>query len=478
MSQDAEQPRSRRELRRTQGSATSAASAEAPASYPTVPLLPPSAPASDAPVPSAPVTNPSVASAPVHTAPVGSAASARERKGHANPAQLTRQAIRAEERARLAALAEQSQQAEVPESVEQPTAGTPAVAEAPAGTAEPTATEQPLADPAALADSAEAPSAAAGSSRRALEAPVDAPVQRQERRSQVRARDRAALRAYREVAEAAPPAEPLPSRRLLRQQMLEAEKAPVTAANQVVPAPAGRQALSVPQALAERDALAQDAQAKEELIAQAQEHADALPTAEDPLKVDVEVLAQQKALAERAAILNERAQTRAKLAEESAGTRQKLNDPTMAHNLAMVTPLQFVKMPGVERPVLKPPSTSHVPVVTRSTPAVLPKPVRPPSTPPKGNTVADGTPAMGTPGQVLRRAEQMARVRPRFTAQGDEQETAPLPANSAHGLEPLDAVTAGLGRVRRSRLWQWGVGLVGGGALLAGLIMIISSMAR
>jgi hypothetical protein len=51
-------------------------------------------------------------------------------------------------------------------------------------------------------------------------------------------------------------------------------------------------------------------------------------------------------------------------------------------------------------------------------------------------------------------------------------------AKSAYGLEPLDAVTAGLGRAHRIRLLQLGVLALGIVALIAGVTMIISGLAR
>jgi hypothetical protein len=506
MSQDAEQPKSRRDLRRAQMPVSSTPDAAPEREYPSVPLLPPSG-------------------LPADADPLPPAAGHRDRGAHAAEAARTRQARRAEERARLAAEAAGFQVSEsaVP--------------------------ELPVAPPAAAANAARP--------RRALDTPLDSVAAsgaggsgtaepKAERNSQVRARNRAALRAYREVAEPARAEEPLPSRRLLRQQQVEAERAPATnpqglTAVPVAPAvvagstelpsptrrslspeagvpdgpavaaadsagaavPAGFAGLSIPEALAERDALLEDVRA----------FTASLPQNADPLAVDLDVLAEQKALAERAAILNERALARARLAEESAEARQRLNDPTAAHNLAMVTPLQFVKVPGVDGPVLKPPATSHVPVVTRSSP-ITPAPLRPPATPPRSmpavpksavpesavpESAAEtggATPvaATGRPvaaarhgrAQVLRRAEEAAALRPRSAkllrtagpGSADEAEVEPLPAQSAHGLEPLDAMTAGLGRVQRNRILQWGVAVVGLAALIAGITMIITTMAR
>ena len=221
-----------------------------------------------------------------------------------------------------------------------------------------------------------------------------------ERSSQVRARDRATLRTIKELAEkegnlagGGPP-----TRRQLRLLQLAAETAPATSANLIVPAsprtrstpavpqpgaaqgaepaavpapadgakasgqkadggdavPGGKgpDGMTVEQALAARELLAQQAQnqlAKMEHI-----------NATDPDAVDPAVLAEQIALAERAAVLNRRAAAKQKLAEQNTKPEPARIDPTTANNLAMVTPLEFVQVPGVERPVLKRPATSHV----------------------------------------------------------------------------------------------------------------------
>ena len=86
--------------------------------------------------------------------------------------------------------------------------------------------------------------------------------------------------------------------------------------------------------------------------------------------MDPDILAEQIALAERAAVLNRRAMAKQKLAEQNSKPEPVRNDPTTANNLAMVTPLEFVQVPGVERPVMKRPATSYVPVATNPGPRV------------------------------------------------------------------------------------------------------------
>ncbi|MEV7604523.1 hypothetical protein AB0N65_03665 [Paenarthrobacter sp. NPDC089322] len=344
--------------------------------------------------------------------------------------------------------------------------------------------------------------------RRAADAPVDAlGSAAQERSSQIRARDRAALRTIKELADKE---EQLsgggpPTRRQLRLQQLQAEVA--TSANPIIPAPGAKlqpstsspsspagspdssgsgeappvkattqgekqpaangQEMSVEQALAVRELIAAQVQnqtAKLEHIAE-----------QDPLAVDPEVLAQQIALAERAAVLNKRAAAKQKLAEQNqaeqhqagnAKTPAAAGGPSTANNLAMVTPLEFVKVPGIERPVMKRPSTTFVPVVTSSGP--------------KLETSSPAAPGKGARGRagVLARAEALARNARKRPVTADqpveEAQRPPVSASTAYGLDPLDASTAGLARAQRNRLLQYGVLALGIVALIVGIIMITS----
>ena len=369
-----------------------------------------------------------------------------------------------------------------------------------------------------------------------------------ERSSQVRARDRAALRTIKELAEKeghlATGGEP--TRRQLRLLQLAAETAPATAAQLIVPAPprtranpvgaqpgAGRGATPVPgedpavkepaakeaakeaarkasqtpgqyagrgmpgpggrlpegmtveQALAARELLQQQAHnqlAKMEHIA-----------ATDPDAVDPGVLAEQIALAERAAVLNRRAAAKQKLAEQNGPPAPLRNGPSTASNLAMVTPLEFVEVPGVEQPVMKRPATSYVPVVTNPSPRVE-TPRKPGGRRPASSRPGNSGPTGGRAG-VLARAEAAARgatgAAPSARASASaaagnpaalESEDnfagrAPVAANAAYGLDPLDAATAGLGRARNLRLLQLAVLILGVLALIAGITLIIAGLA-
>ena len=224
--------------------------------------------------------------------------------------------------------------------------------------------------------------------------------------------------------------------------------------------------MTVEQALVAREAL--QAQARNQVAAM-----EAIQ-AKDPNAVDLELLAQQKALAERAAVLNRRTQNMQRLSQENEQRKPSANDPATAHNLAMVTPLEFVRVPGMDRPVMRRPPTSHVPVVTSTTP----------KQPGKGvPAVPQGAPRTGDKRFEVRRPSGSTDVRhSRILARADALVNAPLDpaegakpvgARSAFGLDPLDVKTAGLGRTRRLRFVSLGIGGLGILALIISVAMIV-----
>ncbi|MBT2552397.1 hypothetical protein [Arthrobacter sp. ISL-5] len=382
-----------------------------------------------------------------------------------------------------------------------------------------------------------------GRVRRVAPGPVDSvPAgSAAERSSQIRARDRAALRTIKELAEKE---EQLsgggpPTRRQLRLMQLKEQtvtsamavvppaaggpnaapaqpgvaprKAPASGGDAVQqpeqasagkPAPAAKPAfaadpaaeqagpadgelpdgMTVEQALVARALIAE--QAKNQLAKM--EHI----AATDPEAVDPEILAEQIALAERAAVLNKRAMAKQKLAEQNTPAQNSTgqsphNGPSTASNLAMVTPLEFVQVPGVDRPVMKRPATSYVPVATNPGTRV---PIRG-KRPSKAARSAGSAPSTGR-SRVIARAEAAARAaagthgtapeNAPWDAEAGEDVTVlpPVAAKSAYGLDPLDASTAGLGRAHRLRLLQVSVLALGVIALIAGVIMIISGLSR
>ena len=280
----------------------------------------------------------------------------------------------------------------------------------------------------------------------------------------------------------------------------------------VTPGSPATQGMTVEQALAARALLAE--QAKNQIAKM--EHIASL----DPEAVDPEILAEQIALAERAAVMNRRAMAKQKLAEQAgapaapaappknavqgpprdpakpAGDAGKKDNavkppapgqrpaPSTASNLAMVTPLEFVQVPGIDRPVMKPPATSHVPVTTRPGTKVTPAGTKKRRSQGSQRTA----PAEAGPGrsQVIARAEAAARAaaRPQQAVaeehHGDDlfEDLPRIPASSAHGLDPLDAATAGLARANRTRVLQFLILAFGIVALVSGIILIINGMSR
>lgn len=173
----------------------------------------------------------------------------------------------------------------------------------------------------------------------------------------------------------------------------------------------------------------QIAAAREHLRAQAKTEAEVRgPRGSTP--VDPETRKQQVAQAEREAVLSRRAQARQRLAEETRRDTEttRKSAPTSANNLAMVTPLEYVKVPGIPHPVMKPPSTHHVPVVTDRTP------------------------------------------RQRGAAGASAQEAPPIAAQFAHGLDPLEPQKS---RVDRERILLLGIGAIGIVALIAAVLIVL-----
>ncbi|ALV45594.1 hypothetical protein MB46_08930 [Arthrobacter alpinus] len=262
------------------------------------------------------------------------------------------------------------------------------------------------------------------------------------------------------------------------------------------------------------------------------------PAVVAPTTEELRILAAERAEAERAAVLAERAQARERLAQESAKNRRPASDPTATNNLAMVTPLDFIEVPGVDRPVLRQPTTTHVPIVATAairgvskrsgaTPNRTAAPKLPPaptaatpvqalpdsnhdrgpvaSTAKSPSTVPTvsaerfdaalaaravhrpgpgNRPLTGGRSSTLKQAEAMAtgkqgvlRAEPE-TVPVQRSQMPPMPADYAHGLEPLDAMTAGLARTQRNALIHWGLTVAGGAALVVGVIMFITSLAR
>ncbi|MCU1571929.1 MAG: hypothetical protein JWO93_11 [Micrococcaceae bacterium] len=215
----------------------------------------------------------------------------------------------------------------------------------------------------------------------------------------------------------------------------------------------------------------------------------------DPSKVDPQVLAEQLALAERAAALNRRA----------GKSSPAPSDPTAAHNLgpaaapaAPAATTTAVPPAGTAGPTTAGPSAVGTPAPAGPTAAVGSSP--PGST--AGPTTQSGwqpsgsrdtkrrkrkpTPAAAAKATSATAAPASATAAPTTTpaaatgwvpvsgAARDLDDRTPLPAGSALGLDPLDAVTAGLGRTQRNRRISWGLAVVAVVALGTVLTLILT----
>ncbi|WP_426297980.1 hypothetical protein [Arthrobacter sp. R-11] len=188
---------------------------------------------------------------------------------------------------------------------------------------------------------------------------------------------------------------------------------------------------------------------------------------------DPQALARQIAEAEREAILNKRAEAKQKLAEQTLRPPVVKTGPATANNLAMVTPLEFVKVPGSDRPMMKAPATSFVPLVTSAGPKLS-----------KEQATAAKQRSKRGRAAVLARAEAAATAARKRTA-GDAvvdsegtSPAAPVAARTAYGLEPLDAATAGLARARRQQLLILCLAVIAVAAVIAGIVFFASGNTR
>ena len=178
------------------------------------------------------------------------------------------------------------------------------------------------------------------------------------------------------------------------------------------------------------------------------------PSGTDPSGADGTVLARQKAIAERAAALTARARRIQDLSEQYRRSQRgpAPDDPASMHSVSIVVTRDTDAVPGDGTALSRAPITSGLPVVG------------------SGGGVRGTVQAQAVPSVRTSRDAPDASGAPAPTATG------PVEARSAFGLDPLDAMTAGLGRVRRVRLLQYSLLGVGGAALLTGIMIIVSSL--
>lgn len=305
----------------------------------------------------------------------------------------------------------------------------------------------------------------ANRSRRAADVPFDMVPERAERDSLQRARDREALRARREAeakranAIQASPVEPSAgddpaplTRRQLRLQALAAARAarPAPAPGETEPAqrvhdaddgksPSSDSQLSVEEAL----------EARRQTVGTQPEDQ---PAAEDG--DDLEVIARQRELAARAAIISRRVAERERLKQSTSERKQQTADPfTGAMNrLRHEQAERDLANTGINAPQtngfqLEMPTTAERPGSAATAMGQA------------GNT---STPAVGS--SAASAAEP--------TEPGTQTGGQPVSARSAQGLEPLDYLTAGVRRVNTWTLAVVAALVVGAGALVTGIVLI------
>jgi hypothetical protein len=179
---------------------------------------------------------------------------------------------------------------------------------------------------------------------------------------------------------------------------------------------------------------------------------------DNPFTVDGTVLAQQKALVERAAALTARARRIQDLSEQHR--RRQLSpgpdDPASVHGLSIVVTPDAGVAPGDGAVLLRAPITPARPV---------------------GQSGGRTSNAMGADARHPAPADSGPPAPADVTPHGSGPVgIGPVEARSAFGLDPLDAMTAGLGRARRLRLMQYTLLGVGGAGLLTGIMMTVSSL--
>ncbi|UYQ76146.1 hypothetical protein OF385_08710 [Glutamicibacter sp. JL.03c] len=336
-----------------------------------------------------------------------------------------------------------------------------------------------------------------------------------ERASLRRARNREALRERRRLegevdaltshiptVEPAEDPKPLTRRQLRLQALAEQGKADPAAAPRPVAKPAKKPAtdddapettvMSVEQALAARRAHAPKAPIDPNLLG------------EDDAEIDLEVLAHQREMAARAAIISRRAAERERLRVENAkqGKDDKSSDPftgamgnirevedriartgvqgpktqSVSLNLdsdGKISSKKDEAAPAAKKPAAKtaapakpaPKPASAKPAAPKPAAKVAPKPA--PKSAPKPNAKTAAKP----PAKPNAEAKKSGGV----SEPVSDVQMPRIDAVNAHGLEPLDVQTHGVRRANNMLIAMIVALSVGGAALIAGLIMLLGN---
>lgn len=370
--------------------------------------------------------------------------------------------------------------------------------------------QAPAANAAQAKPQAAKPAPAKAPSAKPAAKPAGAPQAEEplgERASLRRARDREALRERRRLEEevgalttniptVAPAEEPKPlTRRQLRLQALadqgKAEQEPAAAKK---PAPKDdapeTTVMSVEQALAARRAHAPKAPVDPNLLG------------EDDSEIDLEVLAHQREMAARAAIISRRAAERERLRVQNAnqGKDDQASDPFTGAmgNIREVedriakTGVQGPKTQSVSldftagskkdeaAPAAKKPMAKPAPKPAAKAPA-KPAAKAPAKPAPKPAAKAPAKPAPKAPAKPVAKpaakpaAEAPAKPKPKAEQPAADVDMPRIDAVNAQGLQPLDVQAHGLRRANNMLIAMIVALSVGGAALVAGLIMLLGN---
>lgn len=378
----------------------------------------------------------------------------------------------------------------------------PAVSEAPAAKAEhpkPAGAKQQAVKPAAKP--AQAPAKAENAKPAAK--PASAPAAEEplgERASLRRARDREALRERRRLEEevgalttniptVSPAEDPKPlTRRQLRLQAL-ADQGKVEPQPKAPAKPAGKEdtpettVMSVEQALAARRAHAPNAPVDPNLLG------------EDDSEIDLEVLAHQREMAARAAIISRRAAERERLRIQNAnqGKDDKASDPFTGAMGNIREVEDRIAKTGVQGPKTQSVAldlnadgklSSKKDEAAPAAKKPMAKPAKPAAkTPVKPAAKAPAKPAAKPAAKPVAKplakpvAEEPARSKPKTQASEPAAgvEMPRIDAVNAQGLQPLDVQAHGLRRANNMLIAMIVALSLGGAALIAGLIMLLGN---
>lgn len=320
-----------------------------------------------------------------------------------------------------------------------------------------------------------------------------------ERASLRRARDREALRERRRLQEevsqltnhipAVEPGDdpkPLTRRQLRLQALAEQQKAENAGAAKPVPV---KPKNSTPSK--DEDSPETTVMSVEEALAARRESAPAPPVdpnllRDDDNDIDLEVLAHQREMAARAAIISRRAAERERLRQQNAkaGQEAPASDP-FTGAMGNISELED----KVSRSGVPSPKTESVSLDLDSTGKIAPakKPAdksgKKPEAKPAGKTPAKEAAKPAAQKSGVKKATPAAKPKPKEEEQttsaqatsGDPVQMPRVEAVSAQGLQPLDAQTAGVRRANNMFLAMIAALAVGGIALVVGIIMMINN---